>query len=317
MNSPTGTERNITLDYFKVVLSILVITIHIPYLDSIYPPVSWYLPNSLARIAVPCFFLINGYFFSKKMDNTKAVKKYLIHLFIIYTVWFIIYLRPYLFQRGQTNILEYFTIDSCLDLNFWGYIHLWYLPALIAGVVIIVLLRKIIKSDTVIFVIAIMLFITGCFLEPAIQYLHYARNGLFFGFPFVFLGCAMNKIDIRKLKTRTLLIATIAGFILLSGESFYTSRVSSIYDMYISLLVFCPAIFLLILKLSIYRETNTYYSYLGPLSSAIYFAHVYVMFKSITLFEVSSLNRFIFVLFITIPVAILIIFINKRIKIFL
>lgn len=78
--------RNITLDYFKMFLCILIITIHIPplfseQLNEIY---GWFIYNGIARTAVPIFFIINGYFLHNKIHRWEIVKKYLSKLTIIY-----------------------------------------------------------------------------------------------------------------------------------------------------------------------------------------------------------------------------------------
>ena len=48
-------ERNIRLDYFRIILSLLVITIHAQFLFSENSLIGWLISNGIARIAVPCF----------------------------------------------------------------------------------------------------------------------------------------------------------------------------------------------------------------------------------------------------------------------
>ena len=80
-------QRNITLDYYKIALSILVISIHIQSLFSVDSLLGWFISNGIARIAVPSFFLISGYYLYDKMGDRMVVKKYLLHLLVIYIVW--------------------------------------------------------------------------------------------------------------------------------------------------------------------------------------------------------------------------------------
>lgn len=312
-------QRNITLDYFKIFLSILVIAIHIPYPYQTEGALNWwwYIPNGIARIAVPFFFIINGYFFAKKIDDTKAIKKYLIHLLIIYTTWFIIYLRPFIYQTEQSSIFSDFRIDILLEAYVMGYFHIWYLPALIGGIILLVLLKKMIRHDVVILIIALLLYITGYILEPGKESLYFVRNGLFFGFPFIAIGYYIHKIDIKNIKNQYIILIASVMLILLLVEAFISYKTLHTRDLYLSLLILCPSLFLLTTKYSILKESNKYSLYLGSLSSAIYFSHVYVIFKSFTIFEVTPITRFFVVLLITIPVSIFIIFVNKRIKIFL
>lgn len=102
-------ERNPALDYFKILLSILVITIHIyPLFDKLSFS-SWAISGGIARIAVPCFFVFSGYFIASKIDDPKATFKYLKHLLIIYVVWALIYFpyhETYLSNFGYCPVLK-------------------------------------------------------------------------------------------------------------------------------------------------------------------------------------------------------------------
>jgi len=311
-------QRNITLDYFKIFLSILVITIHISYPHHTEGALRWwwYIPNGIARMAVPFFFIVNGYFFANKIDNKKAIKKYLIHLLIIYTTWFFIYLRPLVYQTVDVSIISDCRIDILLKSYLLGYFHIWYLPAVIGGIILLTLLRKVIKKDITILIFAVLLYLTGYILEPYKDSLYFVRNGLFFGFPFITIGYYLQKVDITKIKNEYVILCSIVMLILLLLESNFAYNSILTRDLYLSLLVLCPALFILTMKYSVERS-NKLSLYVGSLSSAIYFSHIYVMFKSYTLFTVTPLTRFLIVLLITIPVSIFIIFVNKRIKIFL
>lgn len=312
-------ERNITLDYFKILFSLLVITIHIPYefsresLDA-----WWYIPNGLARMAVPFFFITNGYFFANKMNNLKATKKYMIHLLIIYTTWFIIYLRPFIYQNEELNIIGDLRFDILLETFFWGYFHLWYLPALICGIILLILLNKLIKKDIIIISIVSLLFIAGYILEPHKTSLYSVRNALFMGLPFIAIGYYLRKIELNKIKPLYIIIVFSISLLTLIFESYNAHRALHTRDIYLSLLPLCGTAFLFIMKFSKSIPTKKYHLYLGNLSAAIYFSHVYIIFKTFTVFrDVSSMERLLIVLAVTIPVSIFIIFINKRIKIFL
>ncbi len=71
-------ERNITLDYFKIFLSVLVITIHFHSKSADYYSdlATSFICNGIARIAVPCFFIINGFYLYRLKDR-KSIGNYL------------------------------------------------------------------------------------------------------------------------------------------------------------------------------------------------------------------------------------------------
>lgn len=312
-------ERNVTLDYFKIFFSILLITAHIyyPYQAGKFY-IGWYIPEGIARIGVPFFFLVNGYYFAKKINDYKAIKKYLGHLFIIYTTWFIIYLRPFIYRTEEFYIIDDLRIDVLLEKYFWGIFHLWYLPALITGIILLVLCKKLIKKNLPIVIISIFLYIIGYILEPMRTDLSNFRNGLFIGFPFIAIGYCLRSIDFKNIKDLHLITLSLLLLVFLIFESTLAQKVGFKRDIYIPLIFLCPALFILIQKHSTFKLSSKYYDYIGNLSSAIYFSHMYIIFKSNTIFkDISIIERFLIVSFISVLVSFLIVFLNKRIKIFL
>ena len=305
-------ERNFTLDYFKVFLSILVITIHIGPLSATYPLLNWLISQGIARIAVPCFFVINGYYLAKKIDNSKALKKYIRHLLIIYAVWSAFYILLNIDQPPITAslFLEYITL---------GILHLWYVIALVYGTLLLYIAKKFIKNDTVLLVLAILFFSIGVFCEPLREgNIHIVRNGFFVGFPFIFLGYYIHTQNlIFKSRDTTLVALIVLSLITLCIESSCARDMCLVRDTYLSLIVCCPALIIFVFKHSSYRIPNTYLTYLGSLGSAIYFIHYFVIIKLWDISMPYTIIRFGVILFLSIILSVFIIYINKRIKIFL
>jgi surface polysaccharide O-acyltransferase-like enzyme len=224
-------KRNITLDYFKLFLSVLVITIHIaPLFSGRLNTLGWLISNGIARMAVPCFFIINGYFIGKKINNRTFVKKYLLRLIIIYAVWTLIY-----------SALIHISIkpEEMIFVLLSGYFHLWYLGALIVAVLMLALfnyMRGSLRQIYTLLIISILLFITGYFLQDyfrssswshSIRLVFY-RNGLFVGFPFVFLGYFIKEKEARlqRLKNHHLLYVATFSLLVLLVESFLAKKES-------------------------------------------------------------------------------------------
>lgn len=303
-------ERNVTLDFFKIFLSILVITIHIGPLTASYPHLNWLISQGIARIAVPCFFIINGYYLVKKIGDFKAMKKYVLHLLLIYLVWSAIYISLYIQQFDLIALLEY-----CV----FGILHLWYVIALIGGCIIFFILRKIVKNDNILLILSVILLLIGVLLESLRgDHLFVVRNGLFIGFPFVFLGYYIYTKDlVKKAKDIYLIPLIVLSFVTLCIESSFARPLGFSHDLYFSLIIFCPAILLFVFKHSHYKKNNTYLTYLGSLASAIYFIHYFVIIKLADIEMPYMVLRFAIVLLLSAFLSVLIIYINKRIKIFL
>lgn len=300
-------QRNITLDYYKIALSILVISIHIQSLFSVDSLLGWFISNGIARIAVPSFFLISGYYLYDKMGDRMVVKKYLLHLLVIYIVWMAIY-APLYYDLEPGSIIA---------IVIMGYYHLWFIPALILSVALIALFRQFVKKGNVFVVIALILYLIGYLLEKVYPELdvRLVRNGLFMGFPFVAIGYYMKerKTDIHAKTAYTMLIALIAIAILLV-ESYINYRGNHYPDFYLSLPLLCPALLVLILKKSEYGGQN---EYVTKLAAGIYYIHVMVLTVIIPVSETNNIYLYPFIAVESIILSLIVIFVNKRIKIFL
>ena len=65
--------RNLSLDYMKVLLAFFIIFIHAGLFYDFDESLSYIFVNGVFRIAVPLFFIINGYYFT--VSNTNQLKK--------------------------------------------------------------------------------------------------------------------------------------------------------------------------------------------------------------------------------------------------
>ncbi|MDE6476119.1 MAG: acyltransferase, partial [Erysipelotrichaceae bacterium] len=98
-------EKYEMIDLIKYICSILVIVIHtspgLPYSR----PLNFFLINIIGRIAVPFFFIANGYFMSKNLQQKGNVyfKQYIKSLIKIYLLWSLVYL-PFGIIWIQENI---------------------------------------------------------------------------------------------------------------------------------------------------------------------------------------------------------------------
>lgn len=205
-------EKYETIDLIKYICSILVIVIHtspgLPYSR----PLNFALINIIGRVAVPFFFVANGYFMSKNLQKKGGAyfKEYIKSLIKVYLLWSLVYL-PFGVIWIQENIeipLYLYPIALCISLFYIGtYYHLWYIPALIFALIVIRFLEKRVAYRYIL-LITFILFSIGSietyygwiqntsFLPIADYYFmifQTTRNGLFFGLFFVALGFYLSK----------------------------------------------------------------------------------------------------------------------------
>ncbi len=308
-------ERNITLDYFKIFLCILVITIHIEPLFYTNALSGWFISNGLARIAVPSFFVINGYYIHSKITSTPAIIKWLKKMTIIFLTWSLIYLTILVHKDNTTTIISLIT----------GIYHLWYLPALIGGVLILILLKKTINNNTILLIIAVSLFLIGYYIQdyffPISNHSYRMtlyRNFIFFGFPFIFIGYYIKEKSKKLLKIQIAILGTILvlSIITLLFESYFYFIHSDRKDFFISLLLLIPSLFIIILKTSKYIVND---GYISSLASGIFYTHILGIYIINTVFPTTELKILLLPLFIFLSMILsaVTIQLNKQIKIFL
>lgn len=185
--------RYTSLDKLKCICAFLIVCIHAPYPGKIG---EYFI--SLTRIAVPVFFMISGFFYSKNNRNTQISKvfKLLIISNVIYLLWgcLLAMLRGEL-SLYLSNIFTGKNILSFLFLNETHIsAHLWYLGALLYVLIIEKYLSNIQKEAILIYLspfLLIMDLLLGkyslVFFGKEFPYI-FVRNWLFVGLPFFSIG---------------------------------------------------------------------------------------------------------------------------------
>lgn len=277
--------RNSALDYLKLILSFLVIFIHIQNETFDNPEYNHLFSEGISRIAVPCFFIINGYFFFENIKTKTALLAYLKKLLTLWIIWNLVYI-PFWYESFTNNQL----LDKILFI-INGYFHLWYLSALIFVSILVYYLSKMKFNEKLIAIYSILFFITGYLLQnneneivsnPSFMFIkseYISRNFLTLGFPFFYIGFYLKKKEII-IKLANLLILFIIGFGFLLLEFFHNESLHFKTDFLFSTLVVSPIIFLIALNkkdrikdLKIKRYLN-----FSKISTNIYFLHVMVIF---------------------------------------
>lgn len=162
MGKIDNVKQNNTLDLLKFTAAILIIGSHsLPifrydYLNFIYG--QWFF-----RFCVPLFFVSSGYFFEEMSDKHKKI--YIGRIAKIYLVSLVIYV-PLLIKNSENSIDMF---RNCL----FGWSHLWYLSALLVGLMTIYLMKL---NDEIhncwIIVTALVLITIGAFFDEYYKLFH-------------------------------------------------------------------------------------------------------------------------------------------------
>lgn len=317
-------KRNISLDILKLTMALMVLGLHAGFLSDYSKSAEFLFVNGIFRIAVPIFFIINGYYFHSSLDNNTQVT-WLKKITILYLVWMAFYapiwfVIPYLKSEPIANIL----ITSII-----GYHHLWYISGLIGAALLLMLLKNIhtltmLGLIVLTFLIGVIIQYSGNYhifrnsnIDEILNTTWIHRNFIFLSFPFFCTGFLINKHSLDNLYSNThIIIGIIFGIILLIIESFINLNASGsdeAFDNYLSLMFICPLIFIYFQKKYTEGKTKSIALY----SSAIYFIHSFVLssLRYITDFKGTAMT--IVAIVISVFISFYIIKLNKIIKIIL
>jgi len=292
-------SRNIALDILKLSMAFMVVGLHAGFLGDFTPLGQYLTVNGLFRIAVPIFLIINGFYFYSTLAKNKQIN-WLKRVLILYIVWMVFY-SYFWFSIPDFSFVGLVNIARKVII---GYHHLWYISGMIGAAIILLILRGLPSS---ILTISIMLTFSGGvliqylgnyhifegkILDKLFNYHWFHRNMLLFSYPFFCIGYLINKHSLHKLLSfKSAGVLSVLGLLILLGESYvnyYQEGRDGGFDNFFSLLLACPFVFILFMKINISGKSKNIALY----SSAIYFIHSFLLsvLRNFTELEATSLT---------------------------
>ncbi len=197
------------LDDFKWVAALLVAAIHTSPLESLNETADFLLTRVLARVAVPFFFMVTGFFVlygaCKEQGGIKRILSFIKKAGFWYLLVTVLYLPVQLYKLVNNPVKPAALAGSVLKAVFFDgtYYHLWYFPAVMTGLLLVYFLLRLGKKKA--YACAGILYITGLFgdsyygiaekipvwkgmYDGMFRLFSYTRNGLFFSPLFLLLG---------------------------------------------------------------------------------------------------------------------------------
>ncbi|MGC5701071.1 acyltransferase family protein [Pseudomonas sp. NFXW11] len=314
---------NANLDALKVLLAIMVVALHCKLLGGNYTWAGYLLCNGLFRVAVPTFFIVNGYYLYQTLNGGHSFAQWFKRGLLIYLFWMLVYSPQYVDPATVASLGGLLGIVKKLLI---GYFHLWYLLGMLGGGVLLLVLRK--RSSTVLIGLALAAFLTGLGLQYARVYVEFAngfvqhfnqndytaRNFLFMGFPFMAIGflCARHQLA-QRFSRRSLWCWLVLGLAAIFGEAALNfalrADVEQNFDFLLSLLVIAPALFLL--PLAYFRAGHSNFS--AKLSSAVYYLHPWFIYGALGLGMAYGNLMALLVLLLAFGVAPLLVLASRRV----
>lgn len=198
------TERKAAVfDWARIAMALLVVANHTSPLASVDATADFVLTRVVARVAVPLFFMLTGYFVVGGANDSKKISAFLKKTALLYGISILLYLplNIYTGYFSQENLPQ----TLLRDVVFAGTTyHLWYFPAVLLGVGIVFLLKKRLPK-AVCGALFAALYLIGLLGDSYYGFIPapgkindiyqlifnifgYTRNGLFFAPLFIWLG---------------------------------------------------------------------------------------------------------------------------------
>lgn len=273
-------RKLVGIEYFRVAAAFLVVAIHCSPLLTYSETADFIFTRVIARVAVPFFFMVTGYFVIGKPEKTR---KFLKKTGIIYLASILLYLPLNLYAGNFKGLTPGAALTQLL---FEGtFYHLWYLPAALLGVLVASLLAR----SRVGLGIAGALYLLGLLGDsywglvsgvPVVSDIYnvvfsvagYTRNGLFFAPLFLLLGAAMRN---TKLPCRGVSAAGLAAaFALMLAEALLLRRLG--WQRHDSMYVFLPAVMYFLFALLLIPRGRAA-GWMAPFSLLVYILHPWVI----------------------------------------
>lgn len=295
-------DRNLTLDFFRLISAWLIVSLHtVDILEKI--PNFMILIESIGRIGVPFFFTLTGFMLKKKnaFDNSEYIFKYILKILKEFFIW----CGMYLVFLNIIQILKYIKFKDSINLiypgkYFWyyGYGIYWYLIAIIWAILIYKILLKVMKPKTV-FILSILLFVASFFGRGQIfsneNFDFQTRDALFMGFPYLYLGIflaskreTIKKINISKF---ILALALLLNIFLIYKHLKYIYNIELNKPTDIFPLVYINIIIIFIYSIKNPLRFNFYFvKKFSKYSAGIYFIHIFYIKISLYFFKNNLVN---------------------------
>lgn len=192
------------LNLLKMICAFLVVTIHIPF-----PGMFGIYVKAIARMAVPVFFIISGFFFEKNQNRIYLIRQIekVAKLILIFYSLFIIWKFVCLYFEGESlkqYIMNNFRVKDICRLVVYNKSmvsgHFWYLFALLYVLIIVFLLghffNKIVYLLPILLIPNLILSAYSLVLfDFEIKY-YYTRNFLLTGLPMFAIGYILSQKEV-------------------------------------------------------------------------------------------------------------------------
>ena len=255
------------IDWFRILAAVMVIAIHTGPFSKISSDMDYLITYCVGRVAVPFFLMTTGYFvlgpvLTGRTGGEQRVIRFLKKTLILYAISIFLYLPVNIYAGGMPRSAGKLLQMLLFDGTFY---HLWYFPAVILGVVLVVGLFRKFQEKWVVLLVFLLYLIGvggdswfGAFdWIPGIKHLYglifsisgYTRNGIFFAPMYLMMGAMLRKREGYRREGRTAGFIISMALMLIEGYLSYRLDIQRHNSMYIFLIPVMYFLFSLLLKI--------------------------------------------------------------------
>ena len=191
------TRRYHSFDKLKVLCAFLIVCIHAPF-----PGIFGEYFIALARVAVPVFFMISGFFW-KPENGKKQILKLLKLLVISNVIYFVFDFVKSIRSGIVVYIHSTFTLGNLMKFVVFNHSpfapHLWYLGAIVYVLVVFQLAEKLRLRKVLLYITPVLLLVDLVLGKYSRLLFHrefayvIVRNWLFVGIPYFAIGLVIRE----------------------------------------------------------------------------------------------------------------------------
>lgn len=241
--------RNNTIDTIKVISCFFIVMVHVGNYNE-YPEHIGEIIRFMTRWALPFFFLSSGYLFSLGRGDLEARISTLVKILLVSSVIFSLVLvvkSMFIDHDGlYTSLREIFSFN----LLYGVYFHLWFIPSMIIGFILLPILNSINKNKAA--VISLFIIIVS-WLSDFFGSLGFETNSAFFreiiSIPLIFIGFNfLNNSVINRINRKGCALLFLFSLLMMFIEIVISQKILHVNSMERQLPLFCvaSAIFLLL-----------------------------------------------------------------------
>lgn len=287
-------QKNYTLELLKLFASYMVVFIHVLFYGQM-----GVIMDTLARFAVPLFFLVSGYYSFQIRDE--KIKKRIIKLLTLFIIAAVCYtllnVIPFVLRGNANGISAYFsnylniaTLIKAIVFNVpVSATHLWYLLASIYVYIVFYFVTVLHLNEKLVYFVSFALLFLHILLGECLTAVGILvprtimRNFALMGIPFFVLGLFVKKHDnkLKNVPNHVIIIAVVIGVFasLFSRYSFGENQ------LYIGSLFILFAMVATFIKYS----TAKYPPFLNALSGCSTYIYIFHIMISVVINEIYKL----------------------------